>query len=76
MVEENYVEAKLWEDRWWGWDTLDEATSAPGTQNDSEVLVSAPCRANWMRVTGRGHYHWGGVHHRSVEQFAVNYVDC
>ncbi len=76
MVEENYVETKLWEHRFWGFDILHEAASVPGTQKDSEVIVSAPCRANWMRVTGYGHYHWEGNHHRSEEQFSVKYVDC
>ena len=75
-MEENYVEAKLWEKRWWGFDELHRNASDPGTMNDSEVHVSAPCRANWMRVTGYGHYHWGGKHHRSDEVIAVVYVDC
>ena len=85
-MKSNYTKGQLWEDRFWGWDIIDPPDSTifnpkirqttPKNQRTVELVLRAPCRANWIRVTGRGYYYWEGVLHRSPEMSSERYVDC
>lgn len=77
VVQNNSTEAKLWEKRWWGYDVIGGPNFSPlTTSKTSSVNVSAGCRSNYIRVTGYGHYLWGGQHFRSAEVFNTKYVSC
>lgn len=76
-VAKNSAEAKLWEKRWWGYDVIaGPVFSDLKTRKVTSVFVNAACRSNWIRVTGYGHYEWGGVHYQSAEVFNTKFVDC
>jgi len=76
-VAKNSVEAKLWERRWWGYNVIDGPRfSNLATRKQSTVYTNANCRDNSIRVTGYGHYEWGGVHVRSAEVSKTVNIDC
>lgn len=76
-VRKNSAEAKLWEKRWWGFNVIaGPVFSDLRTRRSVSVFVNAPCRHNHIRVTGFGHYEWGGVHIRSAEVSTTKWVAC
>ncbi len=77
VVEDLSAEAKLWERRWWGYDIIagpEFSDLIRGKKN--RVEVDAPCRENRIRVTGFGHYSWGGTHLVSYEVSKSVDIDC
>lgn len=77
VVENNSTEAKLWEQRWWGYDVIGgPAFSDLTTSKTSRINVSAPCRVNSIRMTGYGHYSWAGQHIMSQEVSNTQDVAC
>lgn len=77
IVDNNSTEAKLWERRWWGYDVIGGPAFSDLTRSrTSQVNVAAPCRVNSIRVTGYGHYSWGGQHIMSQEVSNTKDVAC
>ena len=77
VVDNLSAEAKLWERRWWGYDVIAGPNFSDLIRGKTNrVHVSAACRQNRIRVTGFGHYSWGGTHLVSYEVSASADIDC
>ena len=76
-MEDLSAEAKLWERRWWGYDVIAGPVFSDRIRGKkNRVEVAAPCRENRIRVTGFGHYSWGGTRLVSYEVSKSVDIDC